>query len=50
MIVSLILSYTLPQALNLMGKEVGGYRLPLYPMAEENRQKLINEMKKAGLL
>ena len=38
------------EALNLMGKEVGGYRLPLYPMAEENRQKLINEMKKAGLL
>ena len=38
------------EALNLMGKEVGGYRLPLYPMADANRQKLINEMKKVGLL
>ena len=38
------------EALNLMGKEVGGYRLPLYPMADANKEKLINEMKKAGLL
>ena len=38
------------EALNLMGKEVGGYRLPLYPMADASRQKLINEMKKVGLL
>ena len=38
------------EALNQMGKEVGGYRLPLYPMAEKNRQHLIDEMKKAGII
>ena len=38
------------EAMNQMGKEVGCYRLPLYPMAEKNRQHLIDEMKKAGIL
>ena len=38
------------EALNAMGKEVGGYRLPLYEMAEKNKQHLYDEMKKAGLL
>ncbi len=38
------------EALNQMGKEVGGYRLPLYEMAENNKKHLIEEMKKAGIL
>lgn len=38
------------EALNAMGKQVGGYRLPLYEMAEKNKQHLYDEMKKAGLL
>ena len=38
------------EALNAMGKKVGGYRLPLYEMAEKNKQHLYDEMKKAGLL
>ncbi len=36
-------------ALNLMGKNVGGYRLPLYPMEEGNHQKLEAAMKEVGL-
>ncbi|MBR2067667.1 MAG: dihydrodipicolinate synthase family protein, partial [Solobacterium sp.] len=38
------------EALNLMGKEVGGYRLPLYPMSEGNKARLIEAMKKVGML
>ena len=38
------------EALNAMGCAVGGYRLPLYEMAEANKQKLYAEMKKVGLL
>jgi hypothetical protein len=33
-----------------MGKEVGGYRLPLYEMAEKNHEHLLDEMRKAGIL
>lgn len=38
------------EAMNLMGMNVGGYRLPLYPMAPENKAKLEASMKEAGLL
>ena len=38
------------EAMNLMGMGVGGYRLPLYEMADKNRELLKNEMKKAGIL
>ncbi|MBQ9327932.1 MAG: 4-hydroxy-tetrahydrodipicolinate synthase [Solobacterium sp.] len=38
------------EALNAMGKQVGGYRLPLYEMAEKNKNVLYAEMKKVGLL
>ncbi len=37
-------------ALNMMGINVGGYRLPLCEMDEGNRQKLANEMRKIGLI
>lgn len=38
------------EALNLMGMEVGGYRLPLTPMAEQNRARLRAAMEGVGLL
>ena len=38
------------EALNAMGKNVGGYRLPLYEMADKNKEHLYAEMKKVGLL
>lgn len=38
------------EAMNLMGMEVGGYRLPLYPMEEKNREKLAASLAEAGLL
>ncbi len=38
------------EAMNLMGMNVGGYRLPLCPMAPENKDKLKRSMEKAGLL
>ena len=38
------------EALNMMGKEVGGYRLPLIEMAPENRERLRREMKNYGLI
>lgn len=38
------------EALNLMGMNVGGYRLPLCPLSEEHRNKLALEMRKAGLI
>ena len=36
-------------ALNLMGREVGGLKMPLTPMEEEHKKELIEEMKKFGL-
>lgn len=38
------------EAMNLMGMNVGGYRLPLCPMAPENKEKLKQSLEKAGLL
>lgn len=38
------------EALNIMGKEVGGYRLPLCEMAPENQQVLAKSMKEAGIV
>ena len=38
------------EAMNMMGLNAGGYRLPLYPMAEENREVLRKELDKLGLL
>lgn len=38
------------EALNLMGMEVGGYRLPLTAMGEANRQRLRAAMEEVGLL
>lgn len=37
------------EAMNLMGLKAGAYRMPLYPMAPENRAKLIRIMRDAGL-
>lgn len=38
------------EAMNQMGMNVGGYRLPLYEMADKNKELLKNEMKKAGII
>ncbi len=38
------------EAMNMLGLEAGGYRLPLYPMEEGNRAKLKGELEKLGLL
>ena len=38
------------EALNLMGFEAGECRMPLYPLNEKNRQRLVNCMKKYGLI
>ncbi|MBQ0064951.1 MAG: 4-hydroxy-tetrahydrodipicolinate synthase [Firmicutes bacterium] len=38
------------EALNMMGKEVGGYRLPLYEMADANKAKLRAALEKVGLI
>jgi 4-hydroxy-tetrahydrodipicolinate synthase len=38
------------EAMNLMGMEVGGYRLPLFPMAPENREILRSEMVRMGVM
>ena len=38
------------EALNLMGFNCGGYRMPLVPMEDKNREILIAAMKKHGLL
>lgn len=37
------------EALNIMGKEVGGYRLPLYEMDPENKKKLEASLKAVNL-
>ena len=38
------------EAMNLMGMGVGGFRLPLWEMAPENREKLATVMREAGIL
>ncbi len=38
------------EAMNLMGMNVGGYRMPLYPMADDTKAVLVNEMQKLGLI
>ena len=38
------------EAMNLLGMDVGPVRMPLCEMAEENKAKLIDAMKKVGLL
>ncbi|MDO5532086.1 4-hydroxy-tetrahydrodipicolinate synthase [Sutterella sp.] len=38
------------EAMNLMGMEVGGYRLPLYPMTEAHREVLRASLKDAGFI
>lgn len=38
------------EAMNLMGMNAGGYRLPLYPMTDEHREALRQVMKETGLL
>ena len=38
------------EAMNMLGLEAGGYRLPLYPMEEKNRAVLKGELEKLGLL
>lgn len=38
------------EAMNLIGLNVGGYRLPLCPMAEDTKAVLAGEMKKLGLI
>ena len=38
------------EAMNLMGMNVGGFRLPLYNMAPENLEKLRDVMRRAGIL
>lgn len=37
------------EAMNLMGLQAGAYRMPMYPMAPENRAKLAKIMREAGL-
>lgn len=37
-------------AMNMMGMNVGGYRLPLYEMSESNKEKLRAAMKEVGIL
>ena len=37
------------EALNIMGKEVGGYRLPLYEMSDEHKALLLQCMQEVGL-
>lgn len=37
------------EAMNLMGLKAGHYRMPMYPMAPENRAKLIKIMQAAGV-
>lgn len=37
------------EALNMMGKEVGGYRLPLYEMAQPNKDRLFKALQEVDL-
>lgn len=38
------------EAMNMMGMGVGGYRLPLYPMEDKNREILRREMERMGVI
>jgi 4-hydroxy-tetrahydrodipicolinate synthase len=38
------------EAMNLVGKAVGGYRMPLCPMADDTKAVLMGEMQKIGLI
>lgn len=38
------------EAMNMMGMQAGGYRLPLYPLSDGHRAILAAEMKRCGLL
>ena len=38
------------EAMNLVGMDVGGYRMPLCPMEEDPKAKLIQTMKDINLL
>lgn len=38
------------EALNLMGMNAGGFRLPLYPMTDAHREELAKVMKETGIL
>lgn len=38
------------EAMNLLGMQVGGYRLPLYEMSDANKARLKDAMKEAGLI
>ena len=38
------------EAMNMMGLNAGGYRLPLYPMSEENCEVLKSELQKLELI
>ena len=38
------------EAMNQMGMEIGGYRLPLCEMSEANKERLVEQMKKVGAL
>lgn len=38
------------EAMNLAGMDVGGYRMPLYPMVDGNRERLRAEMERLGIL
>ncbi len=37
------------EAMNLMGLKAGHFRMPMYPMADDNRKKLAKIMREAGL-
>ena len=38
------------EAMNMMGMNIGGYRLPLYEMEESNKKRLHDALEQAGLL
>ena len=38
------------EAMNMMGMNIGGYRLPLYEMEDKNKERLHNALEQAGLL
>ncbi|MBR6670691.1 MAG: dihydrodipicolinate synthase family protein, partial [Ruminococcus sp.] len=38
------------EAMNIMGVNAGGCRMPLYPMSDENRAKLKASLEKHGLV
>lgn len=38
------------EAMNLVGMNAGGYRLPLYPMTDAHREELAQVLREAGQL